>query len=60
MSTSGRIRALALVTGGGLLLSACSGAKVGETQQAAAGGGTACGTFNLAVNPWGATRPTPR
>ncbi|MFI7226420.1 ABC transporter substrate-binding protein [Nonomuraea angiospora] len=52
MSTSGRIRALALVTGGGLLLSACSGAKVGETQQAAAGGGTTCGTFNLAVNPW--------
>ncbi len=52
MSRSGRIRALALVTGGGLLLSACSGAKVGETQQAAAGGGTTCGTFNLAVNPW--------
>ncbi|MFC5162615.1 ABC transporter substrate-binding protein [Nonomuraea angiospora] len=52
MSTSGRIRALALVTGGGLLLSACSGAKVGETQQAAAGGGKTCGTFNLAVNPW--------
>lgn len=52
MSTSGRIRALALVTGGGLLLGACSGAKVGETQQAAAGGGKTCGTFNLAVNPW--------
>lgn len=52
MSRSGRIRALALVTGGGLLLSACSGAKVGETQQAAAGGGKTCGTFNLAVNPW--------
>ncbi|MFI9844623.1 ABC transporter substrate-binding protein [Nonomuraea sp. NPDC051941] len=52
MSRSGRIRALALVTGGGLLLSACSGAKVGETQQAAAGGGKTCGTLNLAVNPW--------
>ncbi|WP_308164887.1 ABC transporter substrate-binding protein [Nonomuraea sediminis] len=52
ISRSGRIRALALVTGGGLLLSACSGAKVGENQQPAAGGGKACGTFNLAVNPW--------
>ncbi|MFI7635435.1 ABC transporter substrate-binding protein [Nonomuraea sp. NPDC049400] len=53
-SRSGRIRALVLVTGMGLLLNACAGAKVGETQAAAGGGGSAkaCGTLNLAINPW--------
>ncbi|MEQ4720580.1 ABC transporter substrate-binding protein [Nonomuraea sp. B19D2] len=53
-SRSGRIRALVLVTGMGLLLNACAGAKVGETPAAAGGGGSAkaCGTLNLAINPW--------
>ncbi|MFE3455641.1 ABC transporter substrate-binding protein [Nonomuraea sp. NPDC059194] len=53
VTRSGKVRAIVLVTGAGLLLAACGGAKVGETQQPAAGGeGKSCGTFNLAVNPW--------
>ncbi|GIH67885.1 ABC transporter substrate-binding protein [Sphaerimonospora thailandensis] len=48
------LRVSALVAGAGLLLSACGGAKVGETTdaQASGGGQSGCGTFNLAVNPW--------
>ena len=46
----------ALVAAGvAVALTACSGAKVGETAAAPASGGTAgatCGTFNLAVNAW--------
>ncbi|RVX38955.1 glycine betaine/proline transport system substrate-binding protein [Nonomuraea polychroma] len=53
-SRSGKVRALVLVTGMGLFLNACAGAKVGETAAPAAGGGSAkaCGTLNLAINPW--------
>ncbi|MFI9103119.1 ABC transporter substrate-binding protein [Streptomyces fildesensis] len=38
----------------GLALTACGGAKVGDTPAAAgaSSGGGKCGTFNLAVNPW--------
>ncbi|CAL9284039.1 ABC transporter substrate-binding protein [Streptomyces olindensis] len=38
----------------GLTLTACGGAKVGDSSSEAGGsGGSAkCGTFNLAVNPW--------
>jgi glycine betaine/proline transport system substrate-binding protein len=35
----------------GLTLTACAGAKIGDTSSAAGPSGT-CGTFNLAVNPW--------
>jgi glycine betaine/proline transport system substrate-binding protein len=35
----------------GLTLSACGGAKVGDSS-AGAGSSGKCGTFNLAVNPW--------
>jgi glycine betaine/proline transport system substrate-binding protein len=47
-----------LVAAGALVLAACGGAKVGETSQTSAAGGgassssAACGTVNLAVNPW--------
>ncbi|MGP3956338.1 ABC transporter substrate-binding protein [Nonomuraea sp. 3N208] len=53
-SRSEKIRVLVLVTGMGLLLNACAGAKVGETAAPAASGGSAkaCGTLNLAINPW--------
>jgi glycine betaine/proline transport system substrate-binding protein len=37
----------------GLTLTACIGAKVGDSSEAGASGGSGkCGTFNLAVNPW--------
>ncbi|MER5217763.1 ABC transporter substrate-binding protein [Streptomyces sp. NPDC002838] len=38
----------------GLTLSACGGAKVGDSSSEAGGSGSSgkCGTFNLAVNPW--------
>jgi glycine betaine/proline transport system substrate-binding protein len=36
----------------GLTLTACSGAKIGESSGAADSGSGKCGTFNLAVNPW--------
>ncbi|GAA2299290.1 ABC transporter substrate-binding protein [Nonomuraea roseoviolacea subsp. roseoviolacea] len=52
VTRSGKVRAAALVTGAGLLLTACGGAKVGETGTASTGGAKGCGTFNLAVNPW--------
>src|SRR5262245_39202481 len=47
----------ALAAGVGLLLlSACSGAKVGDAASPGTGGAggakAACGTVNLAVNPW--------
>jgi glycine betaine/proline transport system substrate-binding protein len=36
-----------------LTLTACGGAKVGESAPAAGGGNSkSCGTFNLAINPW--------
>lgn len=53
VSRIGGLRALALVAGAGLLLSACGGAKVGQDS---VGGASApkgkCGTVNLAVNAW--------
>ncbi|WP_409474160.1 ABC transporter substrate-binding protein [Streptomyces sp. HC307] len=38
----------------GLTLTACGGAKVGDSSSEAGGSGSSgkCGTFNLAVNPW--------
>ncbi|MBN0049035.1 ABC transporter substrate-binding protein [Streptomyces actuosus] len=38
----------------GLTLTACGGAKVGDSSSEAGGSGSTgkCGTFNLAVNPW--------
>ncbi|MDH6520738.1 glycine betaine/proline transport system substrate-binding protein [Streptomyces sp. SAI-208] len=37
----------------GLTLTACGGAKVGDSSEAGGSGGSGkCGTFNLAVNPW--------
>ncbi|MER6980915.1 ABC transporter substrate-binding protein [Streptomyces carpinensis] len=36
----------------GLTLTACSGAKVGESSSAGSKNSGKCGTFNLAVNPW--------
>ncbi|WP_367325086.1 ABC transporter substrate-binding protein [Streptomyces sp. HUAS ZL42] len=37
----------------GLTLTACGGAKVGDSGSDSAGGSSGkCGTFNLAVNPW--------
>ncbi|MFJ6661890.1 ABC transporter substrate-binding protein [Streptomyces sp. NPDC091377] len=37
----------------GLTLTACGGAKVGDSSDAGGSGGSgACGTLNLAVNPW--------
>ena len=38
----------------GLALTACGGAKVGDSSSDAGGSGSSgkCGTFNLAVNPW--------
>ncbi|MEV1247884.1 ABC transporter substrate-binding protein [Nonomuraea sp. NPDC049750] len=55
VTRSGKVRAAVLVTGAGLLLTACGGAKVGQVETATssgAGGAKSCGTFNLAVNPW--------
>ncbi|WP_214105698.1 ABC transporter substrate-binding protein [Acrocarpospora catenulata] len=51
-------RKIALAAGAVLVLAGCGGAKVGETPPAAgtAGSGSApaaaCGTVNLAINPW--------
>ncbi|GAB2847519.1 ABC transporter substrate-binding protein [Streptomyces deserti] len=38
----------------GITLTACGGAKVGDSSSEAGGSGSSgkCGTFNLAVNPW--------
>lgn len=36
----------------GLTLTACGGAKIGDTSSDASGSSGKCGTFNLAVNPW--------
>ena len=36
----------------GLTLTACGGAKVGDSSAAGSGSSGKCGTFNLAVNPW--------
>ncbi|MET9968271.1 glycine/betaine ABC transporter substrate-binding protein, partial [Streptomyces sp. NPDC006356] len=38
----------------GLTLTACGGAKVGDSTSQAGGSGSSgkCGTFNIAVNPW--------
>lgn len=54
--SSGRI---ALVAAAALVLAACGGAKVGETGESSAapaaggsGSAAACGTVNVAVNPW--------
>ncbi|MEU9891775.1 ABC transporter substrate-binding protein [Sphaerisporangium sp. NPDC051011] len=54
-----KISRVALAGAACLLVSACAGAKVGETTAApaASGSGTspagqACGTLNLAINPW--------
>jgi glycine betaine/proline transport system substrate-binding protein len=44
-------RTAAVLTAAALTLSACGGAKVGETD-AGAKGGTKCAPFNLAVNSW--------
>jgi glycine betaine/proline transport system substrate-binding protein len=55
VSRIARPRAVVLVVSAGLLVSACGGAKVGEStsgSQAAAPQKTACGTVNIAVNPW--------
>ncbi|HUW78715.1 MAG TPA: ABC transporter substrate-binding protein [Candidatus Nanopelagicaceae bacterium] len=44
-----------LIAAASLVLAACGGAKVSSTSSAAASSSTstpACGTFNLAVNPW--------
>ena len=36
----------------GLILTACGGAKVGDSSTAADNSSGPCGTFNIAVNPW--------
>ncbi|MFI5820368.1 glycine/betaine ABC transporter substrate-binding protein, partial [Streptomyces rishiriensis] len=36
----------------GLTLTACGGAKVGDSSSASGSGSGKCGVFNLAVNPW--------
>ncbi|GAA0379356.1 glycine/betaine-binding protein [Acrocarpospora corrugata] len=51
------IRRISVVAGAVLLLAGCGGAKVGEAPSAApgtgaAGSAAACGTLNLAINPW--------
>jgi glycine betaine/proline transport system substrate-binding protein len=45
-----RYAGVALV--GALALSACGGAKVGETASGSGSGSAKCGDVNLAVNPW--------
>ena len=55
---SGRSTRVALIAACALALAACGGAKVGSTGTVASGtasggsSGAACGTVNLAVNPW--------
>ncbi|WP_371783573.1 ABC transporter substrate-binding protein [Streptosporangium subroseum] len=53
---TGPPRAIALMVATGLLVSACGGAKVGESpsaaQQTGDAGKKACGAVNLAINPW--------
>jgi glycine betaine/proline transport system substrate-binding protein len=60
-NTNTRVRVLALLAASALAVAACGGAKVGAgastTPTASTGGGSsapakACGTVNLAVNPW--------
>jgi glycine betaine/proline transport system substrate-binding protein len=49
------LRLIALLAASGLAVAACGGAKVGSSGGAAstaAAAAKACGTFNLAVNPW--------
>jgi glycine betaine/proline transport system substrate-binding protein len=41
----------AIAVAAALVLSACGGAKVGESSSSGSSGG-ACGDFNIAVNPW--------
>jgi glycine betaine/proline transport system substrate-binding protein len=41
-----------LVAVTGLALSACGGAKVGESDTPGAAGSKDCGTVNIAINPW--------
>jgi glycine betaine/proline transport system substrate-binding protein len=48
LKTAGRVAATITV----LTLTACGGAKVGESASGGTASGGACGTFNLAVNPW--------
>ncbi|HEX2706067.1 MAG TPA: ABC transporter substrate-binding protein [Candidatus Lustribacter sp.] len=48
-------RTAVLASAAALTLAGCGGAKVGETPAAAgssSGGKVACGTFNIAINPW--------
>jgi len=56
--TSRATRSLAVLATATLALSACGGAKVGDTS--AAKGSAKCDQFNLAVNAWVATKPTPQ
>lgn len=55
--TAGRLSRAALAAACALALAACGGAKVGSTGTAApsasgGAGNAACGTVNIAVNPW--------
>ncbi|WP_433359159.1 ABC transporter substrate-binding protein [Streptosporangium sp. CA-115845] len=59
VSRIGRPRAVALLVAGGLLVSACGGAKVGESSESTAApaasgaeGRKPCGAVNIAINPW--------
>ena len=48
-----KLRTAGVLTALALALTACGGAKVGESDKPAAGSsGKECGTFNLAVSPW--------
>ncbi|WP_433013100.1 ABC transporter substrate-binding protein [Kribbella sp. CA-294648] len=48
-----KLRTAGVLTALALALTACGGAKVGESDKPAAGNsGKECGTFNLAVSPW--------
>ena len=46
------IRAVAATAAAGLVLTACGGSNIEETDTPAAEGGKECGDFNMAVNPW--------
>jgi glycine betaine/proline transport system substrate-binding protein len=50
LTNTAKLRSALLLTALALALTACGGAKVGQSEKPA--GGKNCGSFNLAVSPW--------